>query len=42
MKIKTSVKAGEHCSIAWSALEQSVKDLGNCCKGDPANCLKGL
>jgi hypothetical protein len=42
MKVKTSVKAGDHCRVAWDELNQAVDALGQCCKGDPASCLKGI
>jgi hypothetical protein len=44
LKIKTGLKAGDHCWGAWNSLnpwdDRSIENFVNCCQND-RNCLKG-
>jgi hypothetical protein len=40
MKIKTAVKAGDNCQIAWDNVMSTLNKFGTACADANVNCLR--
>jgi hypothetical protein len=40
MKVKTNLKAGDHCNVAWQNVKNTLNQFGQACSGDPHECLR--